>query len=217
LEGEDMALMLDSGIFYEFIPMSEYRGKNPKAIWLDEVELGVNYALVLNTNAGLWRYIIGDTIKFTSLSPYRFKITGRTKSFINAFGEELMVNNAEKAITVAQNYCNCEVSDFTVAPVYLEGKSKGRHQWAIEFHKHPQSLRKFEEILDLELANCNSDYEAKRKGDLVLNRLEVIPCKEGTFYSWLKTNQKLGGQHKIPKLCNDRELIEQIIAIQNNE
>ena len=216
-EDEDMALMLDYGIFYEFIPMSEYYTEEPQAIWIDEVELGVNYALILNTNAGLWRYIIGDTIEFTSKNPYRFKITGRTKHFINAFGEELMVNNAEKAITIAQQVCKCEVSDFTVAPVYLEGKSKGRHQWAIEFITEPSDIMEFESVLDEQLAECNSDYEAKRSGNLVLDKLEIVNCRQGTFYSWLKANHKLGGQHKIPKLCNDRKIIEEIIAIHKNE
>ncbi|PCJ63125.1 MAG: hypothetical protein COA58_16580 [Bacteroidetes bacterium] len=217
LEHEDMALMLDYGIFYEFIPMTEYRDKSPKALWLDEIELGVNYAVVMNTNAGLWRYIIEDTIVFTKKNPYRFRITGRTKSFINAFGEELMVNNAERAITLAQKKYKCEVSEFTVAPVYLDKKEKGRHQWAIEFNIEPDNISDFAAFLDLELTKGNSDYEAKRNGDMVLGRLEVMPCRAGTFYDWLKLNQKLGGQHKIPKLCNDRKIMEQIIKIHNNE
>ena len=216
-EGEDMALMLDYGIFYEFIPMDVYGTDNPATFWLEDIELGVNYAVVMSTNAGLWRYVIGDTIVFTSKDPYRFKITGRTKSFINAFGEELMVHNAEKALAQAQKECKCTVSEFTVAPVYLEGGQKGKHQWAIEFLVKPDSMGEFGTLLDLELQKANSDYEAKRKGNMALVELEIIECKSGTFYSWLKGKQKLGGQHKIPKLCNDRKIIEEIIEISNDE
>lgn len=216
-EDEDMLLMLDYGIFFEFIPLVDYGSDNPRTLWIAEVELGETYAVVLNTNAGLWRYIVGDTIVFTSKEPYRFKIVGRTKSFINAFGEELMVNNAEAAISVAQIKCNCVVSDYTAAPVYLENKKRGRHEWAIEFERAPESLTEFARCLDEELQNVNSDYEAKRKGNMALEDLSVIVCKTGTFYQWLKSKQKLGGQHKIPKLCNDRRIIEEIIEINNYE
>jgi hypothetical protein len=215
--GEDLTLMLDYGIFYEFIPMSEYRTENPKTLWIDEVEENVEYAVVITTNAGLWRYIIGDTMSFTHKNPYRFKITGRTASYINAFGEELMVHNAETAITIAQKICNCEVSEFTAAPVYLAGDSKGRHQWAIEFTKMPKSVSEFAGVLDLELQKTNSDYEAKRRGEMALEQLEVISCAPNTFYDWLKINKKLGGQHKIPKLCNHRKVIEEILKINKNE
>ena len=212
---EDMALMLDYGIFYEFIPIELCGTDNPRTLWLDEVEIGKKYAVVLNTNAGLWRYQLGDTIEFTSRNPFRIKITGRTKSFINAFGEELMVENAEKAMTIAQQKTGAVVSEFTAAPVYLKGKKKGRHQWLIEFNTEPESLEYFADVLDQELCNANSDYESKRKGNMVLERLEMVVCKPQTFYKWLKRKQKLGGQHKIPKLCNDRKIIEEIIKINN--
>jgi|TARA_B110000879_G_scaffold201816_1_gene277392 hypothetical protein len=212
---EDMALMLDYGIFYEFIPIELCGTDNPRTLWLDEVEIGKKYAVVLNTNAGLWRYQLGDTIEFTSRNPFRIKITGRTKSFINAFGEELMVENAEKAMTIAQQKTGAVVSEFTAAPVYLKGKKKGRHQWLIEFNTEPESLEYFADVLDQELCNANSDYESKRKGNMVLERLEMVVCKPQTFYKWLKRKQKLGGQHKIPKLCNNRKIIEEIIKINN--
>jgi hypothetical protein len=210
---KDMLLMLDYGIFYEFIPLGELDKKDAKVLWLDEVELNTTYALVLNTNAGLWRYIIGDTIEFTSKNPYRIRITGRTKSFINACGEELMVHNAEQAITRAQKICCCKVSEFTAAPVYLDGKKKARHQWAIEFNKKPDDIGFFEMTLDLELQKLNSDYEAKRKGDMILLPLEVLICEQNTFYKWMKEKHKLGGQHKVPKLSNNRKIIEEIIGI----
>lgn len=214
---KDMVLMMDYGIFYEFVPLEDLESEHPQSIWIDEVELDKNYALVLNTNAGLWRYVIGDTIKFTNKNPYRFVITGRTKSFINAFGEELMVENAEKAIDAAQKICDCSVSEFTAAPVYLTNTSKGRHEWAIEFNKQPDSLDRFSEVLDRELKKCNSDYEAKRKGDIALLAPLINNCKPGTFYKWLKVKQKLGGQHKVPKLNNDRKILEEVLKINKNE
>lgn len=214
-EGEGMALMLDYGIFYEFIPLELYGTDNPKTMWLDEVEVGKQYAMVINTNAGLWRYVIGDTIEFTSKNPFRIKITGRTKSFINAFGEELMVENAVKAITIAQKKTGAVVSEFTAAPVYLEDREKGRHQWAIEFAQVPEDLYNFAQVLDEELCKSNSDYEAKRAGNMALEQLEILNCRPKTFYTWLKDKGKLGGQHKIPKLCNDRKIIEEIIKINN--
>lgn len=208
---KDMLLMMDYGIFYEFIPLEEYGTTEAKAIWIDEVEVGITYAVVINTNAGLWRYVVGDTIVFTEKNPYRFKIVGRTKCFINAFGEELMVANAESAIAHVQQKCNCSVSEYTAAPVYLENDKKGKHQWAIEFTQEPKNLERFRDELDLTLQHHNSDYEAKRKGSMVLDKLEIIKCKPGTFYNWLKSKKKLGGQHKTPKLCNDRKVIEEII------
>ena len=210
---KDMLLMLDYGIFYEFIPLDELDKKDAKVLWLDEVELNTTYALVLNTNAGLWRYMIGDTIEFTSKNPYRIRITGRTKSFINACGEELMVHNAEQAITRAQKICCCTVSEFTAAPVYLDGKEKARHQWAIEFNKKPDDIGFFEMTLDLELQKLNSDYEAKRQGDMILLPLQVLICEKNTFYKWMKEKHKLGGQHKVPKLSNNRRTIEEVIEI----
>jgi len=215
--GKDMALMMDYGIFYEFIKVEDLDSENPRCYWIDEIEINRNYALVINTNAGLWRYVIGDTIKFTSKNPYRFVISGRTKSYINAFGEELMVENAENAISAAQIKCKCQVSEFTAAPVYLTNTSKGRHEWAIEFAREPASLEEFSIVLDDELKKCNSDYEAKRHGDLALLLPIVNKCKEGTFYNWLKAKQKLGGQHKVPKLCNERKILEEILKIDKNE
>lgn len=214
-EGKDLLLALDYGTFYEFIPMSEYGSACAKTKWLAEVEMGVTYAVVISTNAGLWRYMLGDTIVFTSQDPYRFKIVGRTKSFINAFGEELMVHNAERAISAAQKACNCAVSEFTAAPVYLEGDSKGRHQWLIEFYEMPGSMEQFTIELDNELQAVNSDYASKRKGNMVLEFPEIVVSKPKTFYTWLKNGKKLGGQHKIPKLCNDRITIEQLLKINN--
>ena len=210
---EDMALMLDYGIFYEFIPMKEFGIDNPRTLWLDEIELGENYAVVLNTNAGLWRYVIGDTIQFTSKNPHRIKITGRTKSFINAFGEELMVHTAEQAITVAQQKTGAIVSEFTAAPVYHSGEGKGKHQWAIEFEQEPEDLAYFTSVLDETIRSANSDYEAKRAGNMALGLPDIVVCRPKTFYTWLKNKQKLGGQHKIPKLCNDRTIIEDILEI----
>ncbi|MBT8326207.1 MAG: GH3 auxin-responsive promoter family protein [Bacteroidia bacterium] len=210
-DNEDMVLMLDYGIFYEFVKLEELDGANPTSYWIDNVELNVNYAVIISTNAGLWRYVLGDTIMFTSLKPHRFKITGRTKNFINAFGEELMVENAEKAITIAQDQCNCQVSEFTAGPVYLSIENKGRHEWAIEFDKEPDNLEHFIDVLDKELQSCNSDYEAKRQADLALLKPIVHICRPGTFYKWMNRNDKLGGQHKVPKLSNNRKILEEII------
>jgi hypothetical protein len=209
--GKEMSLMVDYGIFYEFVLPEDLEQKHPKSLWLDEIELGVNYAIILNTNAGLWRYVIGDTIKFVSKDPYRFVITGRTKSFINAFGEELMVENSEKAISIAQRECNCVVFEYTAAPVYISDEKQGMHEWAIEFTKEPKDLNQFIKVLDRELMNCNSDYEAKRKGNLILLPPKVNICKSGTFYNWLRANDKLGGQHKVPKLNNNRRILEQVL------
>ncbi len=213
----DMILMLDYGIFYEFVPLEDINNEHPKCLWIDEVELNVNYAVVLNTNGGLWRYILGDTIRFTSKGPLRFVISGRTKSFINAFGEELMVENAEKAITITQEKLDCQVSEFTAAPIYLTTQSKGRHQWLIEFAKEPADIEEFCKILDLELQNCNSDYEAKRHADLALLAPLINICKTGTFTDWMRQNNKIGGQHKIPKLCNNRKILEEILKIRNEK
>lgn len=216
LEGEDMILMLNYGVFYEFILLEDYGKEKPKTLWIDEVELGRTYVVVINTNAGLWRYVLGDTITFSSKNPYRFKIVGRTRSYINAFGEELMVQDTELAITELQKQYTCLVSAYTVAPVYLRDGRKGRHQWAIEFEKDPDSIENFSKDLDQKLQELNSDYEAKRQGNLVLDTVEIVVCKKGTFYNWLKIKQKLGGQHKIPKLCNDRKIMTEILKICEN-
>ena len=210
-EGKAMSLMVDYGIFFEFVKLEDMDRDSPRAYWLDEVELDTVYAVILNTNAGLWRYILGDTIKFTEKNPYRFVIVGRTKSFINAFGEELMVENSEKAITIAQEVTQCMVSSYHAAPVYLKEGESGCHEWAIEFEKEPEDIEEFTRILDLELQKCNSDYEAKRQGNLILLPPLIKICRKGTFYRWLKENNKLGGQHKVPKLCNHRDVIEEIL------
>ena len=207
---DGMLLMVDYGVFYEFIPMSEFGMENPRTLILDEVETGVNYAIVITTNAGLWRYVIGDTIKFVSTSPYRFHITGRTKLYINTFGEELMIENAEAAITLACAETGSVIRDFTAAPVYLKENQPGGHEWLIEFNTCPESLDHFAERLDVHLKNLNSDYEAKRTGNMAIALPKVRICKEGVFYNWLKDKGKLGGQNKVPRLSNDRKIIEEL-------
>jgi hypothetical protein len=213
VSGDDMLLMLDYGIFYEFIPLENIHNEHPKVLTLDQVELNRNYAIVITTNAGLWRYMIGDTVRFTCLSPYRIKISGRTKTFINAFGEELIEDNAIKALTIACEKTNAEIVDFTAAPVYLEDGKQACHQWLIEFAKPPQDLQYFSEVLDNALKAQNSDYEAKRYHDLMLILPNVIAVPEKTFYNWLKRNGKLGGQHKVPRLCNDRKIADEILTL----
>ena len=206
-----MLLMLDYGIFYEFIPLEELGSDNPHVLPLWEVEAGRNYALVISTAGGLWRYLIGDTVRFTSLRPYKFIISGRTKHYINAFGEELMVNNAERAIQMACLATGAKVKEYTAAPLFLLDKAKGRHQWLIEFEQAPRSIPEFARILDESLQRINSDYEAKRYKEISLQPLEVIPAREGCFFDWLKSKGKLGGQHKIPRLSNDRRIFEELL------
>ena len=206
----DMLLMMDYGIYYEFMPMSEYGKQEPKTCLLEEVELGVNYALVISTNAGLWRYVVGDTIMFTDLNPFRFKITGRTKLFINAFGEELMIDNAEKALSQACFETESMIKDYTAAPLYLSGKEAGAHEWFIEFEKAPNNVDQFTHLLDQYLQQANSDYEAKRAGDMALSLPQVRVCKQGTFYQWMKKRGKLGGQNKVPRLANDRRFVDEL-------
>ena len=209
-----MLLMLDYGVFYEFIPMNGLdSSENPEAIPIDEVKVGENYAMIISTIGGLWRYRIGDTIRFTSLFPHKFEISGRTQHFINAFGEELMVDNAEKGIQIACQQTGAEVHGYTAAPLFLLDKAKGRHQWLIEFEKAPASIEAFAEILDRSLQSLNSDYEAKRYKDMTLQPLEIIPARKGLFHDWLKIKGKLGGQHKVPRLCNDRNMIEELLEI----
>lgn len=208
-----LLMMLDYGIFYEFIPMSEVGSPHPTVLPLEAVETGKNYALVITTSGGLWRYLIGDTVRFTSLSPYKFVISGRTKHFINAFGEELMVDNADKAIAMTCRETGAKVKEYTAAPLFMLDKAKGRHQWFIEFDQMPPSLDAFADLLDRCLQKLNSDYEAKRYKEISLQPLEIIPAREGAFYDWLKTKGKLGGQHKIPRLSNDRRHIEELLEI----
>ncbi|MCF7819947.1 MAG: GH3 auxin-responsive promoter family protein [Candidatus Pacebacteria bacterium] len=213
LNREDMLLSLNNGIFYEFMPMEELDKDKPRTLSLLEVELNKNYALVISTNAGLWRYLIGDTVKFTSLKPFRIIFSGRTKSFINAFGEELIEDNANKAIDYASQKTGAVIKDYTVAPVYISSNSSGRHQWLIEFSKLPKSVEEFTGLLDKKLKSLNSDYEAKRYRDMTLALPEIIVARQGLFYKWLKNNNKLGGQHKVPRLANDRKIIEKILAL----
>ena len=209
----DLLLMLDYGIFYEFIPLENFGEEHPKTHTIGEVELGRNYAMVITTNGGLWRYMIGDTVMFTSKYPFKLKITGRTKQFINAFGEELMVDNAEKAVTEACRATGAVIENFTVAPVYFEGTDRGGHEWLIEFDKIPQSIDHFKEILDKTLQEVNSDYEAKRKGNLALGLPTIQILAEGTFHRWMKKRNKLGGQNKVPRLSNNRKYVDDILAM----
>ena len=210
-DSNELLLMLDYGIFYEFIPMDTFGKDNQKVIPLSEVEIGKNYALVITTNSGLWRYLIGDTIRFTSLNPFRIKVTGRTKHHINVFGEELMVENTDSALAKTCATLNCEILDYTVAPIFMEGKEKGAHEWIIEFKKHPENIENFTELLDKNLQEVNSDYEAKRINNMTLNKLVLHVANENLFYNWLKKNDKLGGQHKIPRLSNSRNYLEELL------
>jgi len=211
-DATDLLLMLDYGIFYEFIPFQPNSNKNElKVIPLSEVELNTNYELVITTNAGLWRYRIGDTICFTNLSPYRIQVTGRTKHHINAFGEELIIDNAEKAISAVSMMTKSIVSNYSAAPIFMKNHSKGAHEWIVEFEKEPQDLKLFSRLLDEELQKENSDYEAKRNSSL--ETLQLHQAKEGLFYKWLSNKNKLGGQHKIPRLSNSRELLEELLKM----
>jgi hypothetical protein len=210
---EEMLLMLDYGIFYEFIPADLADEENPPVIWLDQVQLGVNYAMVITTNGGLWRYKIGDVIAFTSVSPYRIKIAGRTKHFINTFGEELIIDNAEKGLAIACEKTQAIIREYTAGPIFMEINSNGAHEWLIEFEKEPENLDYFTEVLDNALKSLNSDYEAKRYKNITL-RLPVIQIMEkGTFYHWMNKRGKLGGQNKVPRLSNNRTFIEEILEL----
>lgn len=209
----ELLLMLDYGIFYEFIPMDTFGKSDQKVIPLSEVELDKNYAIVITTNSGLWRYLIGDTIRFTSVSPYRIKVTGRTKHHINVFGEELMIENADKAIAKAAQETKTEVVDYTVAPVFMQGKEKGSHEWMIEFRTPPKNINEFKYLLDETLKEVNSDYEAKRYNNMTLNPPVIHVAREGLFYDWLKQKGKLGGQNKIPRLSNTREYMETLKSL----
>lgn len=214
LNRDDMLLMTDYGIFYEFIPLSEIEHEHPRVHRLDEVEEGKVYAVLISTNSGLWRYNIGDTVEFTSTKPYRIRISGRTKCFINAFGEELMVDNADKAMDHACAETGAVLTDYTAGPVYMTADdSKGAHEWLIEFSRVPDHVDRFKHLLDEKLKQLNSDYEAKRQGNLALDEPVIRILPEGTFYRWLKEKGKLGGQHKVPRLSNHRRLINEINEI----
>jgi hypothetical protein len=207
-----MLLFLNHGIFYEFMPVDEYGKPNPQTIGLKDVEIGKNYAPVISTTGGLWRYIVGDTIQFTTTYPFRIKVSGRLKHFINAFGEELIIDNADNAIQIACEKTNSLVSDYTAAPVYFNDHSNGAHEWLIEFEKAPLNIEAFKYELDNALRNINSDYDAKRHKDIALSMLQLVVLKHGTFNEWLKQKGKLGGQHKVPRLSNNREFIDEIKA-----
>ncbi len=213
---EGMLLFVDHGIFMEFMPVSEYGKKDPQTIGLQDVELGKNYALVISTNCGLWRYLLGDTIQFTSLKPFRIKVSGRLKHYMNAFGEEVIVDNSDQAITIACEKTGAVVNDYTAAPVYFSDTSNGAHEWLIEFDKEPKSLEAFTIELDSALKNINSDYEAKRHKSIALRLPVVHALKKGTFAEWLRKKGKLGGQHKVPRLSNERKFLEEILFLDKN-
>jgi len=212
-DNDEMLLMLDYGIFYEFIAFSELGHDNPKVTQLGEVKIGENYAVVISTNSGLWRYMLGDTLRFTSTAPYRIKISGRTKHFINAFGEEVIVENAEAAISYACDQTGAVIDNFTAGPVYLEFNKQGGHEWIIEFTQDPEDIEKFTSCLDGHLKKINSDYDAKRQGDLALLAPIIHAVPKGTFYKWMKKRGRLGGQNKVPRLSNNRDYLDDILEL----
>lgn len=212
-DSEDMLLMLDYGVYYEFIPSGYFDDDNPVTIPLSEVEVGKNYAMLISTNGGLWRYKIGDTIKFSSINPYRFRISGRTKHYINAFGEEVIIENAEAAVTEACKQTGAILTNFTAAPIYIQGQKRGGHEWIIEFDQIPDNISRFSSILDATLRQINSDYDAKRYQDIALIAPKVHVAPQGTFLEWLRRKNKLGGQNKVPRLSNSRELLEEMLVI----
>ncbi|MFP5471245.1 MAG: GH3 auxin-responsive promoter family protein [Bacteroidia bacterium] len=209
-EADDMLLMLDYGIYYEFIPMEHFYDENPKTIGLEEVQLNKNYALVISTNGGLWRYVLGDTIQFTNLYPFRIKVTGRTKHFINAFGEELIVENSDKAFAVACETTSAKLNEYTGAPIFMTNENTGGHEWLVEFEQAPNDVDLFTKTFDETLKSLNSDYESKRTNDFTIRFPKIISLPSGTFYAWLKSKNKLGGQNKVPRLSNNRDIIEDI-------
>ena len=208
--------MIDYDVFYEFVEMEELRMDSLHPIPLWAVEKGKNYAMLISTSCGLWRYMIGDTVQFTSTNPYKIIISGRTKSFINAFGEELIVDNAEQGLAYACEQTGAVVQEYTAAPVFMDGNAKCRHQWLIEFAKRPDDLSRFNLLLDRRLQEVNSDYEAKRYKDITLQQLELIEARKGLFDDWLRRQGKLGGQHKVPRLSNDRGIMEQLLLLNEN-
>lgn len=212
-DSKELLLMLDYGIFYEFIPMNTYGTSSEEIIPLSEVKTGTNYAIIITTNAGLWRYKIGDTIRFTSTNPYRIKITGRTKHHINAFGEELIIENAEEALKKTMKLTHSEIVDYTAAPIFMNGKDKGAHEWIIEFKTPPSDFKRFSELLDQSLQEVNSDYEAKRYNNTTLKPPTVHLGRQRLFYDWLKEKDKLGGQHKVPRLSNSRDYLEELLQL----
>ena len=215
VDNDSMLLHLDNGVFYEFIP---FNGdiNTEEAVTIEGVKKGINYAMVISTNSGLWRYIIGDTIEFTDIAPYRIRITGRTKHYINVFGEEVTVDNTDKALAAACIDSCAEVVDYTIAPIFVTHLDQGSHEWAIEFVRMPEDLSAFETLLDSKLQMLNSDYQAKRSGNLAMGNLSIIPLVKGTFYEWLKSKEKLGSQQKIPRLLNERNFINELKQISYN-
>ena len=214
---DDMLLMLDIGVYYEFIPMEEVGKEFPLSLSVGEVEKNKNYAIVISTNSGLWRYMIGDTIKFTSLYPHKIKVTGRTKHYLNVFGEEVIVDNADKALKIACERSGAIISEYTAGPVFMNTERKGTHEWLIEFEKVPVDIELFRNFLDEALMSVNSDYEAKRYMDITLEKPVIRTLKKGTFYNWLQEKNKLGGQNKVPRLSNDRKYLEELYAIEDRE
>ncbi len=212
-QSEELLLMLDYGIYYEFLPLENIGADQPKTLSLDQVELHKNYAIIISTNAGLWRYLIGDTVQFTSLHPFRIKITGRTKHFINAFGEEVIIDNAEQALAKACDATSAKIKDYTACPIYFKGEEAGGHEWIIEFETQPSNFELFVDTMDQTLREINSDYDAKRFKDMALRRPKVHNAPTDTFYNWLKQRGKLGGQHKVPRLANDREYVDEILKL----
>lgn len=216
LDCDDMLLHLDNGVFYEFIPFNGSLDK-ANAVTIAEVKKGVNYAMAISTSSGLWRYLIGDTIEFTDTNPYRIRITGRTKHYINVFGEEVTIDNTDKAIAATCADTGAQVTDYTVAPVFITQQGQGRHQWGIEFKKLPDDMAAFETVLDLKLQALNSDYKAKRTGSLAMSKLSVVPLNTGTFYNWLRLKEKLGSQQKIPRLKNNRQFIDELMELSKSK
>ena len=213
LNEEGMLLFLDHGIFYEFMPIEEYGKENPRTIGLDKVELGKNYAIIISTNGGLWRYLVGDTVQFVTLNPFRIKVSGRLKQYINAFGEEVIVDNTDKAISETCEALNIVMKEYTAAPIFMSDKGAGAHEWLIEFEEAPSDLHAFTVLLDQNLQAANSDYEAKRHKDIALSLPKITAVKKDCFHEWLKRKGKLGGQHKVPRLSNDRKFIEELTII----
>ena len=214
-DDEGMTLFTEHGIFYEFMPVEEYGSPNPKTVGLNKVSLNKNYALVISTTGGLWRYLIGDTVKFISIDPYKILITGRLKHYINVFGEEVIVDNSDKAITVAAQKTGCIVTDYTAAPIYFTPLNNGGHEWLIEFEKEPDDISLFVKELDNALKATNSDYEAKRYKDIALSPPKIHVLAQGSFTRWLRSKNKMGGQHKVPRLSNDRKILEEILSQTN--
>ena len=207
--------MIDYDIFYEFIPFEELGSSSPRVLPLWEVEIGKNYAMLISTSCGLWRYMLGDTVRFTQKEPYKIVISGRTKHFINAFGEELVIDNAEKGLLKACSETDAQILDYTAAPVFMDANAQCRHQWLIEFARKPESVPVFAEILDKELQQVNSDYEAKRYKNKTMQQLEIVVARENLFNDWLKSKGKLGGQNKVPRLSNTRQYIDELLLMNN--